>query len=194
MWFVFGDVFLRTDEHRVDFFCFASPCPTFFLLGESNLFEKDSITMSCRPYWPVPGSLRAWVRKKPMEFLHNPTFMEKFGGGSNMIRGLEPGRHVTVSHKDVWKSCLPSQIQPCKETLFANWGPPCRVVVENISVYDESNGHSHRGEVETWQWKTNQWMKMYFLLSMMIFHFDMLVCLPQCTYILEGLKCLNNAK
>ena len=144
--------------------------------------------MSLRPYWPLPGSLRAWVRKKPMEFLHAPTFMEKFGGGSNMIRGLEPGRHVTVSHKDVWKSCLPSQIQPCKETLFANWGPPCRVVVENISVYDESNGHSHRGEVETWQWKTNQWMKMYCLLNMMIFLFPTCWWTPQCTHILEGLK------
>lgn len=177
-----------------------------FFVGRIQSFLRGFYYDVITTLLALTRELESLRRKKPMEFLHDPTFMEKFGGGSNMIRGLEESndtirKYLDVSgssnHVDTWQfhtKMYESPVCHLKSSLVRRRSLPTGVLhavwwwKTSVSLPDESNGHSHRGEVDTWQWKTNHERRCFSYWTWWFSIFDMLVCLPQCTHILEGLK------
>jgi len=72
-----------------------------FFVGRIQSFLRGFYYDVITTLLALTRELESLRRKKPMEFLHDPTFMEKFGGGSNMIRGLEESNDTIRKYLDV---------------------------------------------------------------------------------------------
>ena len=120
-----------------------------FFVGRIQSFLRGFYYDVITTLLALTRELESLRRKKPMEFLHDPTFMEKFGGGSNMIRGLEESNDTIRKYLDVSGSSNHVDTWQFHTKMYES--PVCHLKSSLVRRRSLPTGVLHA----VWWWKTS---------------------------------------